>query len=655
MRRFGLAAALLIGLAVTSPAQTLLEPARTLEADTPLTTVTGASFVAPKGWSLRTEGPAHILGAPEPGSQIAFVDTAGGDADMAVAAAWAAYRPGAAPSAESSEERAPRDGWEQRQHYTYAAADGRTLFAQARRKGANWTVLIFDMDDNVAGMRDSQIEVILNKFWPPGYARESFAGKTAHKIDAARLKKLTDFIELARRLDNIPGVAFGLVQDGEIVFEGGFGVRELGKPDPVDADTKFMIASLNKGLTTLMLAKLVEAGRLDWETPVASIWPDFKLGDAATTAKVLVKHLVCACTGLPRKDFEWLFTGDTAHAASVLEWLSTVQPTSAFGDLFQYSNLLAGAAGYLGGHLTHPDLELGAAYDRVMQDLVFDPLGMTVTTFDLAKGQAGNFAAPHDYDIDGKQTVAAMGINDASYTSRPDGGAFSSVRDMLRFVRMELANGLLPDGTRYIAQAPLLQRRVPQVTEGSDEYYAMGLKLDRIWGVEIVHHGGIASGYRTSMMWLPEHNVGAVLLINAGSGSGLRAAFRRYLLEVLFDGEPVAEAQLVSGAESEKQERVEARAALTIPADPATTAALATHYTNQDLGDLTTRREGAMVIFDTGGWSSEVAMLKEAAVPTFTTISPGIEGFEFVASEEGGVRRLTINDGFRDFVFTELK
>lgn len=640
-------------LALAAPAWAETPPAQPLAADTPYTLPLGAGFVAPRGWTLTMSGPAVILTVPEGGSHIAFADSAGGDADAAVAAAWALYRPDAVPTPKGANDRPPRDGWDERRVYTYdpPAGERRVLIAQARRKGENWTVIITDMDEAIADKRESQLEVIFGKFWPPGYARESFAGRKAHAIDAARLKKLTDFIEKARVAYDIPGVAFGLVQDGRIVFEGGFGVRELGKPDPVDADTAFMIASMNKGLTTLMLARLVEAGKLGWDTPVASIWPDFRLGDPATTAKVLVRHLVCACTGLPRKDFEWLFNGDTAEPASVLAWLSTMQPTSAFGDLYQYSNLLAGAAGYLGGHSVHPDMELGAAYDAAMQALVFDPLGMTATTFDMAKGQTGNYAAPHDYDIDGRQSVAAMGINLASRTSRPDGGAFSTVRDMLRYVRMELANGLLPDGTRYIAEGPLLERRVPQVTEGSDEYYAMGLKLDRIWGVDVIHHGGIASGYRSSMIWLPEHGVGVVLLMNSGSGTALRAGMRRYLLEVLFDGAPVAEAQMLEGAEMEKKDLAENRAAFVLPADG---AGLAARYANPDLGDLVIRREGDTVIFDTGGWSSEVATLKDAETPTFATISPGISGFAFVAGTEGGRRNLTLSDGSRDFIFHEV-
>jgi CubicO group peptidase (beta-lactamase class C family) len=123
------------------------------------------------------------------------------------------------------------------------------------------------------------------------------------------------------------------------------------------------------------------------------------IGRRAGAAKVRVKHLVCACTGLPRQDLQWIFQADQAQPSTVLTWLSTMEPTSDFGELYQYSNLMAGAAGYLGAHVLHLDRELGAAYDAAMQELVFDPLGMSKTTFDYAKAQAGNHAAPHALDI----------------------------------------------------------------------------------------------------------------------------------------------------------------------------------------------------------------------------------------------------------------
>jgi len=94
----------------------------------------------------------------------------------------------------------------------------------------------------------------------------------------------------------------GIYQDGNIVFADGFGVRALSKPVKVDAQTRYMIASNTKALVTLMLARLVDAKRMGWDTPAVSLMPSFKLGDAATTSRVLVRHLICACTGMPRQD-----------------------------------------------------------------------------------------------------------------------------------------------------------------------------------------------------------------------------------------------------------------------------------------------------------------------------------------------------------------
>ena len=97
------------------------------------------------------------------------------------------------------------------------------------------------------------------------------------------------------------------MQDGKVVFAGGFGVRDLATGSAPDADTLYIVASNTKALTTLMLGKLLDEGKLTWDTPVTRLLPSFKLGDADTTSRVLVKHLICACTGLPRQDFEWLF------------------------------------------------------------------------------------------------------------------------------------------------------------------------------------------------------------------------------------------------------------------------------------------------------------------------------------------------------------
>ncbi len=456
------------------------------------TTADGNGFIAPAGWSIKTADPVVVLTAPEGGSHIALIDVAAAkDADAAVAAAWAAYGDQARWPLKLASDRAKRDGWEQIRSYAYElpASEQRRVYAQALRHGDRWTVAIYDMADDVGDTCETQVDLIYQRLWPKGYTRESFVGRTAHKLDGARIETLKQFIDDARRQLDVPGVAIGVVQDGEVVFAGGFGVRQLGKPEPMDADTLFMIASNNKALTTLMLAEQVDAGTFGWDTPVTQLLPSFKLGDADTTRQVRMRHLVCACTGLPRQDMEKLFNSEGATPASVMATLATMRPTSGFGELFQYSNSMAAAAGFVGGHALSPQQELGAAYDRAMQTLVFDPLGMTSTTFDFARALRGNHAMPHAHDLDGNTAQVDLDLNHSVIPSRPDGGAWSNVNDMLRYVRMELANGLLPSGQRYIGEAPLLERRVQQVATGSGTGYGMGLKIDRSWGTPVLHHG----------------------------------------------------------------------------------------------------------------------------------------------------------------------
>jgi CubicO group peptidase (beta-lactamase class C family) len=642
-------------LACLVPATWMMTPSLALAqvrpelGERPLITENGVALVVPRGWSIAREPHAVTIRPPETGSAIAFIDLAGGEPDAALAKAWATYGV-APPPVRSARERPVRDGWDQIRLYSYAAGPGRTISARALRRADRWTVVLQDMSDDLVEKRDAQLELIFGRLLAPGYQRESFAGRKAHKIDPKRLTELVDLIETGRRDLEIPGVGFGLIQDGHVVFQGGFGARELGKPAAVDADTAFMIGSNGKALTTLMLAKLVERGLFDWDTPVASLWPAFWLGDLQTTAQIRVRHLVCACTGLPREDYPWIFQGDEAQASTVLTWLSAMRPTSAFGELYQYSNLLAAAGGYLGAYVRSPSMELGAAYDAAMQALVFDPLGMSRTTFDYARALAGNHASPHAQDIDGVQRVAVMGMNEAGTASRPDGGEWSTTRDMLRYVRMELARGKLPSGRRYIAEAPLLARYTPQVAEGSDEYYGMGLKTDFIWGVRVIHHGGTQYGYRADIYWLPEYDVGAVLLINSDSGAALRSAFRRRLLEVLFDGERRAETDLANAAKAYRASKGQARDGLTAPAEGGDR--LIGRYRSAELGPLTIRRDGAALVFDTGGWASEVASRRgKAGTMTYVTITPGADGYEFEVDKDGN---MSISEGGRTYTFASL-
>jgi CubicO group peptidase (beta-lactamase class C family) len=631
--------------------------AEPLAADTPKQTVLGNTFIAPAGWSIAMRGPETILTAPEGDTWIVLVDVEEGkakDADAAIATAWKVYKPEASWPLKVSNDRPDKDGWSRQKTYEYQTSpnEKRDVSAITKFAGGAWTVAIADMSLSVAEKRGAQAKLVFDRLLPKGYARESFAGKTAHRLDEARIAELKRFVNEGRKALRIPGVALALLQNGKAIYSG-FGVRDIETTKPVDPDTLFMIASNTKALTTLLLAKLVAEGRMTWKTPVTSLLPTFKLGDAETTRQVLVEHLICACTGLPRQDYEMIFQFGGITAQDSLTTLGTMQPTSKFGELFQYSNPMAAAAGYLSGHILYPEMELGAAYDRAMQSQVFDPLGMKSATFDFGRALAANHAGAHAPDIDGHPAVAPMELNYCVIPHRPAGGAWMNVRDLAAYVAMELAKGKLPDGKRYVEPEPLLARRNPQVPMGKDETYGMGLMVDTTYGVTVVHHGGDLFGHHSDMIWLPDHDTGAVIFTNGDPGWILRTVFRRKLLEVLFDGNHEADPQVASSAKTFYAQLAAERKLLTVPADRRESQKLADRYSNPALGDISVKREKDETTFDFGEWKSVMASRRNPdGTISFITTAPGAQGFEFVVAA-GNQRRLIIRDAQHEYMFEE--
>ena len=454
----------------------------------------------------------------------------------------------------------------------------------------------------------------------------------------------------------IPGVGLSLIDGGKVVFEGGLGVKALGQSDPVDANTLFLAASNTKAMTTLLLAELVDEGKLRWNEPVIEAFPGFKLGDAETTRQVQVQHLVCACTGLPRQDLEWLFNYASATPASALALLGTMQPTSRFGEVFQYSNLMAAAAGYVAAARLHPGQELGAAYDEAMRTKVFEPLGMTRTTFDFAAAMRGDYASPHGIDVDGRTVPGRMDSNYSVVPVRPAGGMWTSAHDLARYLEMELRQGVLQDGSRLVTTENLLERRRAQIASGYGESYGMGLVVNTQRGIPIISHGGVLMGYRSQMMFLPEHGVGAVVLTNSDSGGYLTGLLYRRLLEVLFDGRPEAAERAEAAATRRAADIAKERQRLVIPPDAAETGKLASRYANPVLGELRVLAREGETVFDFGAWHSAVASRhNDDGTTSFITTDPTIARWRFVVAERDGSRALIVRDAQHEYAFVEVR
>jgi CubicO group peptidase (beta-lactamase class C family) len=279
---------------------------------------------------------------------------------------------------------------------------------------------------------------------------------------------------------------------------------------------------------------------------------------------------------------------------------------------------------------------------------------MDDSTFDMARALAGDHASPHGDDIDGKPRLANMAFNYVVEPARPAGGEWSSAHDVIKYVQLELTEGVLPDGQRLVSTDNLLARRKPNVPTGEDAFYGMGLETDATWGVTVVHHGGSLAGYKSDWVAVPDAQVGAVILTNADDGGDLLRPFQRRLLEILYDGKPLAAAMVASASKDNQLEIAKERQRLVSPAATDAASALAEHYVSPDLGHIAVLHGGGRTVFDFGAWKSEVASRKnDDGTLSFITIDPTNSGFNFVVTDKDGKRGLTIRDGQHEYRYTE--
>lgn len=630
--------------------------AEVVKSDTPFDFGVVGGFVAVHDWDKVVAPGLVRLTAPEGDLTTTLVDV-GEAADAKAAAAIAIARAGVTPrTLETATQRAALDGWDERAvlEYTVPPSEHRLLELIALRKGRVWNVLVLEGTLASAEKRDGALGTMIASARTKGFQAEDFSGKPAHDLTPERVALLKDFLTDAMRQLKVPGIGLAFIQHGKVVWEGGLGVKRLGDPAPVDAHTAFMIASNTKGMSTLLLSTLVDEGKLGWDQPVTQVYPAFRLGSEATTKAVVIRQLVCACTGLPRKDLEWAYNGSGKPASDTFAQLAKTEPTSKFGEVFQYNNLMAAAAGYIGGHTAYPDLELGAAYDKAMQTRIFDPLGMNDTTFDMAKALAGNHADPSELNLDGHPIVPPQTLNQQIYPYRPAGGAWSSAHDVARYVLLELGQGRLPDGKSLVSATNLLERRRRNVPVSQDSWYGMGLETRHRYGIDIVYHGGSLQGYQTQWFALPQADTGAVVLTNSDEGDRLLDPFLRRLIEVLWDAKPEAADRIATIAPAVLASQAALRAKLTPGEDAIDKLGLAEHYRNPDLGALVITRKNGGSRLKPGPYDDSFAVQHNPdGTDSLVMTGPSQLGMDLLVGKTGTKRTLTMRDGQHVYVYTE--
>ena len=634
-------------------------PPVTAEATTVAHTLpSGVTFAAAAGWTFTERPDGATLNGPNGELSMELIEVRGAEGlQDAIDQALAARVPDFDLDQRPGEDRPGQDGWETTRGVGYISAPeaARSVSSGCVKKDDLFLVMHMNNPDAAAQRRGSEMWLVMSSVRPPGHVEESYADRTPRAIDEAFVDEVRTSMQTLMEQADIPGAALTLFDADTVYLEEGFGIRKVGEEGKVTPETRFLIASNTKPLTTLLLAKLVDDGRITYDTLVTDIDPDFALGDQETTARVQVKHLICACTGMPRQDFEWIFQWNGVTPEEMYAGLGAMQPTTAFGELYQYSNPLAAGAGFVAGRLVHPDLDVGSAYDQAMQEQVFDPLGMTQSTFDYDAVLMGDLAWPHSWSTKLENVPGEFDLNRAIWPLRPAGALWSTVGDYRRYLQMELNEGALADGSTYIGAEALLARRAPQVRIAENNHYGMGLGISTHKGITRFNHGGSMLGYKSQFVIDPASGVGAVVFTNSDTG-GRAGAILDHIIEMLYaDDTPEAlqgieagMAQLRSTWSAEVERWSE-------PPDPAAVERLAESYESDGLGALSVKRDGDQLVFVFDSWSSPMATRTEPdGSVSFMTTQPGIDGLELNAPADGPIEALTLRDMQHTYTFTQV-
>lgn len=343
------------------------------------------------------------------------------------------------------------------------------------------------------------------------------------------LEGLDDVIGQALIDFGVPGLGLGVVVDGEVVLARGYGLRDVEAELPVTADTLFAIGSATKAFTTFVLGTLVDEGLVDWDEPVRSYLPEFRLADEHATAHLTVRDLVSHRSGLPRHDLSWY--GSTADRMELMARLAHMEPFADLRERYHYQNLMFLTAGVLIERVT------GDTWEEAVRGKIFEPLGMAGSNFAVADSQAApDHALPYHYENGATvpvpfRTIDAMG---------PAGSINSSINDMVRWLQLHLGEGEI-NGRRLIHNGTLRVMHTPQTVVGgypepdSDTFltaYGLGWFIESYRGHYRLHHGGGIDGFVTMVSFLPREGIGVVTLTNA-SGAALSPLLNQVVIDRL--------------------------------------------------------------------------------------------------------------------------
>lgn len=325
--------------------------------------------------------------------------------------------------------------------------------------------------------------------------------------------------------NGIPGGAYAIVREGYIAETGAFGVRRLGDPAPVSADTVFRIASLSKTFAAQIGAQLESEGKLQWDAPVTRYVPGFRLKKPEHTQRLQLSHLLGQSTGIVPNAYDNLLDENMA-LARILPQFATLEPVCRTGNCYTYQNILFS--------LVQPAYEQasGSTYDTLLRERLFEPLRMTHASVGMDAWHAATDRAEPHVRRDG--VWQSVDVAPGYYQIAPAAGINASVNDMANWLLAQM--GSHPDVVTPAHVAALTQKRIATPRELrryrwkdllTEAHYGLGWRIYTLGEDELIMHSGWVQGFVADMAWSPGKRSGLVVLLNGESRtiSDLTTAF----------------------------------------------------------------------------------------------------------------------------------
>ncbi|MEU8694704.1 serine hydrolase domain-containing protein [Streptomyces sp. NPDC048665] len=335
-------------------------------------------------------------------------------------------------------------------------------------------------------------------------------------------KQLSEFVTATAEKLGIPGVAVGVLMDGQEIFAS-HGVTSIDHPLPVDERTLFHLGSVTKTFTATALMRLAAQGRVDLDAPVRRYVPELRLVDERAAERITVLNLLNHTAGL---DWNLIDPGDEdgtlAGFVAKLAELPLIAPPGARASYSQ--------AGYnLVGRII--ENVTGQSYEQAVASMLLEPIGLSNTFFDLDEVMVRKFAVGYNRDEDGTLRAARpwKSYRAGARGNNPGGGIVSSVSDLLAWARFQLGSGagVLPAGTLHGMRERTVELRGSSLGDG----FGIGWFLREVDGVRTIGHGGSGNGQFADLVIVPERNFAVVALAAGPDGYVLTQAVARWALE----------------------------------------------------------------------------------------------------------------------------